>query len=151
MIGIALIWIIYWSRKISENGSSGKHKNLNFLVASETQRVSEWVSEWVSGLGENQCLWVQLGQSRVKVTLWPTVSRTVRLGVRPARDRFLILFDISFRQLRVCYFAVPSLTIRRVCNLLLLLVPSQRRPARFCPLWREVGSVFYQCFVSISL
>jgi hypothetical protein len=62
---------------------------------------------------------------KVKVTLRPTVSRPVRLGVRhPSRtnNQFFFLLDISFRQLRVCYFAAPSLTRGRVCNLLLLLV-----------------------------
>jgi hypothetical protein len=32
------------------------------------------------------------------------------------------LFEMFFRQLRVCYFVAPSLTRRRVCNLLLPLV-----------------------------
>jgi hypothetical protein len=56
----------------------------------------------------------------VEVNLRPTVSRPVCLGVRrPSRirDQFFFLLEISFRQLRVCYFVAPSLTRGRVCNL----------------------------------
>jgi hypothetical protein len=52
--------------------------------------------------------------------LWPTVSRPVCLGVRRpsgTRDQHFFLLEISFRQLRVCYFVAPSLTGGRVCNL----------------------------------
>jgi hypothetical protein len=38
------------------------------------------------------------------------------------RDEFFFLLEIFFRQLRVCYFVAPSLTRRRICYLLLLLV-----------------------------
>jgi hypothetical protein len=38
-----------------------------------------------------------------------------------ARDQFFFLLDIFFRQVRDCYFVLPSLTRGRVCNLLLLL------------------------------
>jgi hypothetical protein len=70
---------------------------------------------------------------KVKVKLRPTVSRTVRLGARHTsgtRDQFFFLFEIFFRQLRVCYFEAPSLTRGRVCNLLLLLVLDSSVPLR---------------------
>jgi hypothetical protein len=64
-------------------------------------------------------------QAEVEVTLRPTVSRPISVGVRPpsgTRDQFFFPFDIFFRQLRVCYFVAPSLTRGWVCNLFLLLV-----------------------------
>jgi hypothetical protein len=60
-----------------------------------------------------------------KVILQPTVSGPVRLGVRHpsgTRDQFFFLLEISFRQLRVCYFVAASITRGWVCNLLFLLV-----------------------------
>jgi hypothetical protein len=57
---------------------------------------------------------------KVEVNLRSTVSRPVCLGVRRpsgTHDQFFFL-EISFRQLRVCYFVAPSLTRGRVCNLL---------------------------------
>jgi hypothetical protein len=55
------------------------------------------------------------------VNLRPTVSRPVCLGDRcpfGTRDQFFFLYEISFIQLWVCYFVVPSMTRGRVCNLL---------------------------------
>jgi hypothetical protein len=68
---------------------------------------------------------------KVKVTLWPAVSRPVRLGVRRpsgTHDQFFFLLEILFRQLQVCYFVVLSLAKVRVCNLLLLLVLASAVP-----------------------
>jgi hypothetical protein len=61
----------------------------------------------------------------VEVTLWLTVSRPDSLSVRRpfgTRNQFFFLLEISFRQLRLCYFVVPSLTRGRVCNLLVQLL-----------------------------
>jgi hypothetical protein len=57
----------------------------------------------------------------VEVNLRPTVSRPVCPGVRRpsgTRDQYLFILEISFRQLRLCYFVVHSLTRGRVCYLL---------------------------------
>jgi hypothetical protein len=56
-----------------------------------------------------------------------------------ARDQFVFLLEIFFRQLRVCYFVAPSLMRGRVCNLLLLLVlasavPQDSRPYLIVPI-----------------
>jgi hypothetical protein len=56
----------------------------------------------------------------VAVNLRPTVSRPVCPGVRRPSgtyDQFFFLLEISFRQLRLCYFVALSLTRGRVCNL----------------------------------
>jgi hypothetical protein len=61
----------------------------------------------------------------VEVNLLPTVSRPVCPGVRRpsgTRDQFFFLLEISFRQLRLCYFVAPSLTRELVCNLLVQLL-----------------------------
>jgi hypothetical protein len=86
---------------------------------------------------------------KVKVTLRPTVSRPVRLGVRcrsGTRDQFFVL-EILFRQLWVYYFVVPSLTRGRVGNLLLLQVLASTVPLESALSDERSG----QSFVSISL
>jgi hypothetical protein len=55
------------------------------------------------------------------------VSRPVCPVIR-VRDQFFFLPEICLRQLRVCYFAAPSLTKGRVFNLLLLLGVSSAVP-----------------------
>jgi hypothetical protein len=54
-----------------------------------------------------------------------SASRPFCPGVRHpsgTRDQFFFLLEISFRQLRLCYFVAPSLTRGRVCNLLVQLL-----------------------------
>jgi hypothetical protein len=93
----------------------------------------------------------------VKVKLRTTVSRPVCLAVRHqsgTRDQFFFLFEIFLKQLRVCYFAAPSLMRGRVCNLMLLLalarvVPRGSRPYFIVPIletlptWRDRSPSFY--------
>jgi hypothetical protein len=70
--------------------------------------------------------------TEVEVNLRPTVSRPICPGVRRpsrTRDQFVFLLEISFRQLRVCYFVKPSLTRGRVCNLLVQLLLDLARAA----------------------
>jgi hypothetical protein len=62
--------------------------------------------------GERSIFWeVTLSVIAVAVNLRPTVSRPVCPGVRRPSgtcDQFFFLFEISFRQLRVCNFVAPS-------------------------------------------
>jgi hypothetical protein len=56
-----------------------------------------------------------------EVNLRPTVSRPVCPGVRRPSgtcDQFFFLLEISFRQLRLCYFVAAYLTRGWICNLL---------------------------------
>jgi hypothetical protein len=61
----------------------------------------------------------------VEVKLRLTVSQPVCPGIRRpsgTRDQFFFLLEISFRQLRLCYFVAPSLTRGWACNLLVRLL-----------------------------
>jgi hypothetical protein len=82
----------------------------------------------------------------VEVNLRPIVSRPVCPGVRRpsgTRDQFFFLLEISFRQLRLCYFVAPSLARGRVCNLLyncFWTLPEQSLLARSPT---ELTAIFY--------
>jgi hypothetical protein len=72
--------------------------------------------------------WIGQVKVKVKVTLRPTISRPVRLGVRRpsgTSDQFLFLLEFFFQTVAVRYLVASSLTRGRVCNLLLLLVPAR--------------------------
>jgi hypothetical protein len=76
---------------------------------------------WGSLSDEKSGLYFSVSEVEVEVNFWPTVSRPVCPGVRcPSEtcDQFFFLLEISFRQLRLCYFVAPSLTRGWVCNLL---------------------------------
>jgi hypothetical protein len=64
------------------------------------------------------CVMSVLNMIKLKLNLRPTVSRSVSPGVRRTSDQFFFRLEISFRQFRLCYFVVPSLTRERVCNFL---------------------------------
>jgi hypothetical protein len=72
--------------------------------------------------GTKRIIWKLMTKNyEVEVTLRPTVSRPVSLGVRRpsgTRDKFYFLLEIFFRQLRFYNFVAPSLTRGRVCDLL---------------------------------
>jgi hypothetical protein len=77
-----------------------------------------------------------VSEVEVEVNLRPTLSRPVCLGVRRQSgtcDQFFFLLEISFRQLRVCYFVAPSLTRGRVCNLLVQLLLGLARAVTLGP------------------
>jgi hypothetical protein len=105
---------------------SGHFPSSRFLF--KTRRFGDWIqSPSVGGAFSvepfdtaSPYLWTPV-EVEVEVNLRPIVSRPVCPGVRRpsgARDQCFFLLEISFRQLRVCYFVAPSLTRGRVCNLL---------------------------------
>jgi hypothetical protein len=85
------------------------------------QRLGDSQYEYLGS--QNVLLW--LLPVEVEVTLRPTISRPVSLGVRrPSGNRGQFYFrpEMFFRQLRVCNLVAPSPTRGRVCNLLVQLL-----------------------------
>jgi hypothetical protein len=75
---------------------------------------------WPSSGGIHNYFWKWI-KVKVRVTLRPTVSQSVCLGIEPnlgLLTRVCFLLEISFRQLQVCNFVTPSLSRGRVCKLL---------------------------------
>jgi hypothetical protein len=89
---------------------------------------------------------MEFGIVEVEVTLRPTVSRPVSLGVRRpfgTRDQFYFLLEIFFRQLLFWNFVAPPLTRGWVCNLLyncFWALPEQSLLGRSSP---ELTAIFY--------
>jgi hypothetical protein len=83
---------------------------------------------------------------QVEVNLRPTVSRPVCPGVRRPSgtcDQFFFLLEISFKQLRLCFFVAPSLTRGRVCNLLVELLLGLARAVTIGRSPAELTAIFY--------
>jgi hypothetical protein len=88
----------------------------------------------------------------VEVNLRPIVSRPVCLGVRRSSgtcDQFLFILQISFRQLRVCYFVAPSLTRVRVCNLLYNCFWALPERSLLGPTDAELATIFIASFETL--
>jgi hypothetical protein len=82
----------------------------------------------------------------VEVNLRLTVSRPVCPGVRRpsgTRDQFFFFLEISFRQLRLCYFLAPFLTRGRVCNLFVHLYLGLARSVTLGSKSRRTQAIFY--------
>jgi hypothetical protein len=117
--------------KTTENfdrfGRSQDHPDANWLLANSPALNTKALILVII------CAVFSFEVEEVEVKLRPTVSRSVRPGVRypsGTRDQFFFPLVTYFRQLRVCYFVAPSLKRGRVCNLLLLLVLASAVPLR---------------------
>jgi hypothetical protein len=102
----------------------------------------------VSGSYTSPTLAHVVSTAEVEVNLRPTVCPGVR-RLSGTRDQFFFLLEISFGQLRLCYFVAPSLTRGRVIYLynFFWALPKQSVLGRSSA---ELTATFY-CLIWVSL
>jgi hypothetical protein len=120
---------VEWGREV--NGQ-GKNKNLRAFL------IIMWKPIGIFGW-DFTCHMLKLIYDRQSVGQSVLVSGA-HLGTS---DQFFFLLEISFKQLRVCYFVAFSLTRGRVCNLLYNCFWALPEQSFFCRSPAELTAIFY--------